>query len=134
MKGGGFLVEGRVKWFNEKKGYGFIETETHGDVFVHFSNIESNGFRTLKELEKVTLEVESSPKGPQAVKVKRLEDWPKDWRSIYNFLGRAEKNSPAFFFRILIPISLLRWENDFCSFFLQFEKKIKQQVVMQIIC
>jgi cold shock protein len=73
MKGGGFLVEGRVKWFNEKKGYGFIETETHGDVFVHFSNIESSGFRTLKELEKVTLEVESSPKGPQAVKVKRLE-------------------------------------------------------------
>ncbi len=66
-------MEGRVKWFNEKKGYGFIETETHGDVFVHHSNIESEGFRTLKELERVSLEVEDTPKGPQAVKVKKLQ-------------------------------------------------------------
>jgi cold shock protein len=67
-------VEGRVKWFNEKKGYGFIETETHGDVFVHYSNIDSTGFRTLKELDRVTLDVETSPKGPQAVKVKVIEE------------------------------------------------------------
>jgi cold shock protein len=67
-------VEGRVKWFNEKKGYGFIETETHGDVFVHYSNIDSSGFRTLKELDRVTLDVETSPKGPQAVKVKVIEE------------------------------------------------------------
>jgi len=65
-------VEGRVKWFNEKKGYGFIETESHGDVFVHYSSIEGEGFKTLHELEKVSLEVEDSPKGPQAVHVKRL--------------------------------------------------------------
>lgn len=65
-------MEGRVKWFNEKKGYGFIETDTHGDVFVHHSSIESSGFRTLRELERVTLEVEDSPKGPQAVRVKRM--------------------------------------------------------------
>ncbi len=65
-------MEGRVKWFNEKKGYGFIETDTHGDVFVHHSSIEDSGFRTLRELERVTLEVEDSPKGPQAVRVKRL--------------------------------------------------------------
>jgi cold shock protein len=67
-------VEGRVKWFNEKKGYGFIETETHGDVFVHYSNIDSTGFRTLKELDRVTLDVETSPKGPQAVKVKVIQE------------------------------------------------------------
>lgn len=67
-------MEGRVKWFNEKKGYGFIETETHGDVFVHYSNIDSSGFRTLKELDRVTLDVETSPKGPQAVKVKVIEE------------------------------------------------------------
>jgi CspA family cold shock protein len=67
-------VEGRVKWFNEKKGYGFIETETHGDVFVHYSNIDSSGFRTLKELDRVTLDVETSPKGPQAVKVKVIQE------------------------------------------------------------
>ena len=65
-------MEGRVKWFNEKKGYGFIETDTHGDVFVHYSSIESTGFRTLQELDRVSLEVEDSPKGPQAVKVKRI--------------------------------------------------------------
>lgn len=67
-------MEGRVKWFNEKKGFGFIETETHGDVFVHYSNIDSSGFRTLKELDRVTLDVETSPKGPQAVKVKVIEE------------------------------------------------------------
>ncbi|MFH1672027.1 MAG: cold-shock protein [Pseudomonadota bacterium] len=66
------MVEGRVKWFNEKKGYGFIETDTHSDVFVHHSSIESSGFRTLRELERVTLEVEDSPKGPQAVRVKKI--------------------------------------------------------------
>ena len=65
-------MEGRVKWFNEKKGYGFIETDTNGDVFVHHSSIESSGFRTLRELERVTLEVEDSPKGPQAVRVKKI--------------------------------------------------------------
>lgn len=65
-------MEGRVKWFNEKKGYGFIETDTHGDVFVHHSSIEGDGFRTLHELERVTLDVEDSPKGLQAVRVKRF--------------------------------------------------------------
>ncbi|MEW6614106.1 MAG: cold shock domain-containing protein [Thermodesulfobacteriota bacterium] len=66
------MVEGRVKWFNEKKGYGFIETDTHGDVFVHYSGIEDSGFRSLNELERVTLEIEETPKGRQAVRVKRL--------------------------------------------------------------
>lgn len=65
-------VEGRVKWFNDKKGYGFIETDDQGDVFVHHSNIQAEGFRTLKELERVSFEVEDTAKGPQAVNVKRL--------------------------------------------------------------
>lgn len=65
-------MEGRVKWFNDKKGFGFIETETHGDIFVHFSNIEEDGFRSLQESERVSFEVEETSKGSQAVKVKRL--------------------------------------------------------------
>ncbi|MBS3759642.1 MAG: cold shock domain-containing protein [Desulfobacterales bacterium] len=65
-------MEGRVKWFNDKKGYGFIETDDQGDVFVHHSNIQAEGFRTLKELERVSFEVEDTAKGPQAVNVKRL--------------------------------------------------------------
>ena len=65
-------MEGRVKWFNEKKGYGFIETQEHGDVFVHYSNIDGSGFRTLNELDRVSLEVQDSPKGPQAINVKRI--------------------------------------------------------------
>ncbi|MFW6334069.1 MAG: cold-shock protein [Desulfosalsimonas sp.] len=65
-------MEGRVKWFNEKKGYGFIETQEHGDVFVHYSNIDGTGFRTLNELDRVTLDVQDSPKGPQAINVKRI--------------------------------------------------------------
>lgn len=66
------MAEGRVKWFNEKKGYGFIESETHGDVFVHYTGIEGQGFRTLRELERVVFEIEDSPKGPQAVNVKKI--------------------------------------------------------------
>ncbi|MDZ7831380.1 MAG: cold shock domain-containing protein [Desulfobacterales bacterium] len=65
-------VEGRVKWFNDKKGFGFIETDEQGDVFVHYSNIQEDGFRSLKELERVAFEVEDTAKGPQAVNVKRL--------------------------------------------------------------
>jgi len=66
------MAEGKVKWFNDQKGYGFIETETEGDVFVHYSAIDAQGFRTLQEGEKVSFEVEDTPKGPQAVNVKRL--------------------------------------------------------------
>mgnify|MGYP001014099327 FL=1 len=67
------MTEGRVKWFNEKKGYGFIETDGQGDVFVHYSAIDGSGFRTLAEGEPVRFEVEQGSKGPQAVNVKRVE-------------------------------------------------------------
>ena len=66
------MAEGRVKWFNDKKGYGFIETADGRDVFVHFSAIEGSGFKSLSEGEKVSFDVENGAKGPQAVKVKAI--------------------------------------------------------------
>jgi len=66
------MAEGRVKWFNEKKGYGFIETNEGQDVFVHYSSIEGAGFKSLTEGEKVNFVVEKGTKGPQAVNVKRM--------------------------------------------------------------
>jgi CspA family cold shock protein len=66
------MSEGRVKWFNDKKGYGFIETMEQGDVFVHYSAIASEGFRSLCEGDRVSFEVERSPKGAQATNVKKL--------------------------------------------------------------
>ncbi len=65
-------MEGRVKWFNEKKGYGFIETESQGDVFVHYTGIQGEGFRTLTDGEAVSFEITETPKGPQAINVKRI--------------------------------------------------------------
>jgi len=66
------MAEGRVKWFNEKKGYGFIETDEGQDVFVHYSSIEGAGFKSLAEGEKVDFVVEKGSKGPQAVNVKKM--------------------------------------------------------------
>ena len=63
---------GIVKWFNQKKGFGFITLENDKDVFVHFSSIETDGFKTLNEGQKVELNVEESDKGPQARNVKPL--------------------------------------------------------------
>lgn len=65
------MAEGKVKWFNEKKGFGFIET-SQGDVFVHYSVIEGDGYRSLNEGDMVTLEIQNGQKGPQAAKVKKL--------------------------------------------------------------
>lgn len=66
------MAEGIVKWFSEKKGYGFIEQENGGDVFVHYSSISATGFRTLVEGERVRFDVEESRKGPAATNVCRL--------------------------------------------------------------
>ncbi len=63
---------GKVKWFNESKGYGFIEREDGADVFVHYTNIVGKGFRTLKENDEVEFEVNEGPKGLQAVNVEKV--------------------------------------------------------------
>ncbi len=68
-EGGKILVEGTIKWFNSKKGFGFIEQETGDDVFVHYSAIEMAGFKTLSEGERVQFEVEENDKGLSARKV-----------------------------------------------------------------
>ncbi len=64
------MATGTIKWFNESKGFGFISQDNGGaDVFVHYSAIEGTGFKTLKEGQQVTFEVENGPKGPQATSV-----------------------------------------------------------------
>lgn len=64
--------KGTVKWFNATKGYGFIQRESGGDVFVHFSAIQADGYRTLNEGDAVEFEVQQGPKGLQASNVVRV--------------------------------------------------------------
>ncbi len=65
-------MQGKVKWFNAGKGFGFIETEEGKDVFVHFSSIQSEGFKTLDEGENVEFDVVQGARGPQAANVVKL--------------------------------------------------------------
>lgn len=65
-------MQGKVKWFNAEKGYGFIEGEDGKDVFVHFSAIEQEGFKTLDEGQEVEFEVVEGARGPQAANVTKL--------------------------------------------------------------
>ena len=63
------MTNGIVKWFNDRKGYGFIEQEDGPDVFVHHSGINGNGFKSLREGDRVTFDIEQGQKGPAAVNV-----------------------------------------------------------------
>jgi len=65
------MQKGKVKWFNETKGYGFITSEDGVDVFVHYSEIQANGFKTLAEGQEVSFDIADGPKGPKAVNVNK---------------------------------------------------------------
>ncbi|ASI35549.1 MULTISPECIES: cold-shock protein [Exiguobacterium] len=66
------MEQGTVKWFNAEKGFGFIERESGDDVFVHFSAIQTDGFKSLDEGQEVSFEVEEGQRGPQATNVTKL--------------------------------------------------------------
>ena len=66
------MSEGTVKWFNESKGYGFIENDEGGDLFVHHSAIQGEGFKRLSEGQRVSFDVTKGPKGPAAENVRKL--------------------------------------------------------------
>jgi cold shock protein len=68
------MESGVVKWFNGSKGFGFITKQSGGDIFVHFSGIAGDGFKSLQEGQKVSFEIEESDKGPQAINVSPSED------------------------------------------------------------
>lgn len=68
------MAEGIVKWFNDKKGYGFIKMEDGRDLFVHYSSIDAPGFKTLSEGDRVTFEIEETQRGPQARNVKKITE------------------------------------------------------------
>ncbi len=66
------MAKGRVKWFSDQKGFGFIEVEGSKDVFVHHSSIQGGGYKSLKEGDEVEFEVSQGPKGPQASNVRSI--------------------------------------------------------------
>ncbi|MBP1043825.1 cold-shock protein [Vagococcus sp. BWB3-3] len=66
------MEQGKVKWFNNEKGFGFIEVEGHDDVFVHFSAIQGDGFKSLEEGQEVEFSVVEGERGPQAAEVIKL--------------------------------------------------------------
>jgi len=66
------MAEGRIKWYSEKKGYGFIETDSENDLFVHKSGIKDHGFFELQKLDRVSFEIKETARGKQAVNVRRI--------------------------------------------------------------
>ncbi len=66
------MEQGKVKWFNSEKGFGFIEREGGDDVFVHFSAIQGEGYKSLEEGQEVTFDIENGQRGPQATNVQKI--------------------------------------------------------------
>jgi CspA family cold shock protein len=76
-------MKGKVKWFSSKKGYGFIDCEDGRSIFVHYTDIQSNGYKTLNEGDEVTFDVQETEKGPKAINVvttKRSQKKPRSRR------------------------------------------------------
>ncbi|MEI6509454.1 MAG: cold-shock protein [bacterium] len=67
------MTEGKVKWFNAQKGFGFIAVDGGKDVFVHYSAIDAGGYKSLEEGEQVSFDIVDGPKGPQAANVQRIQ-------------------------------------------------------------
>ncbi len=67
------MAKGTVKWFNNQKGYGFISSDTGKDVFVHYSAVQTDGYKTLNEGDPVEFDIVQGPKGPQAENVRRVQ-------------------------------------------------------------
>ena len=74
LKGGSTVAQGTVKWFNDSKGFGFIEQEDGEDVFVHFSAVQGEGFKTLAEGDRVEFEIQQGPKGLQSANVMKVQE------------------------------------------------------------
>ena len=85
------MQNGKVKWFNSEKGFGFIEVEGGEDVFVHFSAIQGEGFKTLEEGQEVTFEVEQGNRGPQATNVNKKYLWKKEGLALLFFCVLIEE-------------------------------------------
>lgn len=68
-------MKGKVKWFNDSKGYGFLENDQYPEIFAHYSAIHGDGFKTLAEGQDVEFELIDGPKGPQASKMLKMIDW-----------------------------------------------------------
>jgi CspA family cold shock protein len=66
------MAEGQIKWYSEKKGYGFIETDNEDDIFVHSSGIKDHGFFVLQKLDRVSFEIKETSRGRQAVNVRKI--------------------------------------------------------------
>ncbi len=66
------MAEGRIKWYSEKKGYGFIEADNEDDIFVHSSGIKDHGFFVLQKSDRVSFEIKETPRGRQAVNVRKI--------------------------------------------------------------
>jgi CspA family cold shock protein len=72
-EGARIMATGKVKWFNETKGYGFVTSDDGTDAFVHHSDIEGEGFKVLAEGDEVTFDITEGPKGPKAVNVRKVQ-------------------------------------------------------------
>ena len=89
------MAEGTVKWFNDAKGFGFIEEDGGNDVFVHHSAIQADGFKSLTEGERVSFEVVDGQKGPAAQNVVKLQKSCKGNRGDNNLVADTPNNRPV---------------------------------------